>query len=105
MSVEKKMQEDRVKQAARRELSLLDSSELTQLILETVDCKTLSVVMTSLRVSRERVEKDAKARRTGERTNPCGEIPLPPHQTRSYGNGNMDLEASGFCGRGEAKDA
>lgn len=56
-----KEKHDRI--AASRELQVLDSSDLMALILDTVDPKTLSVMTTSLKVARERGERETGAAR------------------------------------------
>ena len=72
------MEAKRVRSEARRELGRLDSEELTTLLLDTVDAKTLSVITASLRVARARGEREtmrrrgAAARRTGSSQEPCG---------------------------------
>jgi len=53
------MEAKRVRTDARRELQVLNSEELTTLILDTVDSKTLSVMTSSLRVARGRADREA----------------------------------------------
>jgi len=53
-SINNSMKEKRARTEARTELLNLDSEELTSLILDTVDAKTLSVITASLRVARAR---------------------------------------------------
>ena len=53
------MEAKRMQSEARRELGYLDSAELTTLILDTLDAKTLSVMTASLRVARGRADREA----------------------------------------------
>ena len=57
-NVNKSVEETRVRSNARRELQCLDSAELTGLFLDVVDSKTLSVLTASLKVARERGERE-----------------------------------------------
>jgi hypothetical protein len=57
-NVNKSVEEKRVRSNARRELENLDSAELTGLLLDVVDSKTLSVLAASLKVARERGERE-----------------------------------------------
>ena len=61
------MEAKRVRSEARRELENLDSDELTTLILDTVDSKTLSVMTASLRVARSRGERETSRARSAAR--------------------------------------
>ena len=62
------MEAKRARSEACRELENLDSAELTTLILDTVDAKTLAVMTASLRVARSRGEREtARARSTARR--------------------------------------
>ena len=51
--------EKRVLSEARQELKFLNEDELTTLILDTIDSKTLSVMTSSLRVARGRADREA----------------------------------------------
>ena len=63
------MEAKRARSDARRELENLDSAELTTLILDTVDAKTLAVMTASLRIARSRGEREtARAHSTARRT-------------------------------------
>lgn len=64
------MENKRFRVEARKELSYLDSADLIGLILDTAEVKTLSVMTTSLKVARERGDRESAllrstARRTG----------------------------------------
>ena len=62
------MEAKKARSEARRELECLDSDELTTLILDTADAKTLAVMTASLRVARSRGEREtARARSTARR--------------------------------------
>ena len=60
-------EEKRVRSNARRELQCLDSAELTGLFLDVVGSKTLSVLTASLKVARERGEREAAHVRVAHR--------------------------------------
>jgi len=61
------MEDKRRRSAARQELQELDSDELTTLLLDTVDAKTLSVMTASLKVARSRGEREATRLRSTAR--------------------------------------
>ena len=63
----KTMEDQRRRSEARKELQYLDSSELTVLLLDTVDAKALSVMTTSLKVARERGEMETTRARISAR--------------------------------------
>ena len=66
-NVNNSMEDKRRRADARTELQNLDSDELTNLILDTVDAKTLSVLTVALKVARERGERDLLRARTAAR--------------------------------------
>ena len=66
-NVNNSMEDKRRRADARTELQNLDSDELTNLILDTVDAKTLSVMTVALKVARERGERDLLRARTAAR--------------------------------------
>ena len=63
-NVNKTTAENQVRSNARRELQNLDSAELTGLFLDVVDSKTLSVLTASLKVARERGERETSRARS-----------------------------------------
>ena len=63
-NINSSMEAKRARSAARRELAHLDSNELTNLILDTTDTKTLSVITASLSVARERGERETAVARS-----------------------------------------
>ena len=71
-NVNKSVEEKRVRSNARRELENLDSAELTGLLLDVVDSKTLSVLTVSLKVARERGERETARVRVANRKSAFG---------------------------------
>jgi hypothetical protein len=69
VSVNNSIEKKKARAEARRELANLDSLELTNLLLDTTDAKTLSVMTASLSVARKRGEREtARARSETRRT-------------------------------------
>ena len=67
-NINSSMETKRARQEARRELENLDSAELTGLILDTMDAKTLLVMTASLKVARDRGERETSRARSAART-------------------------------------
>ena len=71
VSVNSSIEKKKARAEARRELANLDSNELTNLLLDTTDAKTLSVMTASLSVARKRGEREtARARSETRRRSP-----------------------------------
>jgi len=70
-SVNSSIEKKKARVEARRELENLDSAELTTIVLETLDARTLSVMTASLSVARKRGEREtARARSETRRRSP-----------------------------------
>jgi hypothetical protein len=67
MSIKSNAEIARRQNNARMELQVLDNSELIDLLLNTVDAKTLAVMTASLGAARARGDREATRRRTEAR--------------------------------------
>ena len=64
VNINSSIEAKKARSSAREELENLDSVELTTLILDTMDAKTLSVLAVSLKVARKRGERETAVARS-----------------------------------------